>query len=123
MSYILKKDFRKTTRYIYLVEYSDKEGENYEVITLVRYFRWDENQKKFNKFHWGNKAFATALFNKSFRSYAGKELDDRLVNVVEVEAYQQEDGEIWIRSKPDGSLTNNLEFLTYAKNKEFAKKV
>ena len=38
MSYILKEKFKTTTRYIYMVEYDQKKGEDYEVITRVFLF-------------------------------------------------------------------------------------
>ncbi|MBO7231071.1 MAG: DUF3892 domain-containing protein [Bacteroidaceae bacterium] len=122
MSYILKEKFRMTTRYIYMVEYDQKKGEDYEVITRVSYFRWDSEEQQFVKRNWDTSHFAKALYNQEFRCYAGKETSDRLVDVVEVEAYRQDDGEYWIRSKANDTTDDNLEFLTYAKLKGFAKK-
>ena len=122
MSYILKENFKTTTRYIYLVEYDQKESEDYEVITRVHYFRWDSEEQQFIRKYWDTAHFAKALYNEEFRCYAGKEKDDRLVDVVEVEAYRQDDGEYWIRSKANDTTDDNLEFLTYAKLKGFAKK-
>ncbi len=123
MSYILKENFKKTTRYIYMVEYDKKPNEEYEVITKVYYFRWAEEENKFVKRYCANKKFAKELYNEEFSAWAGKEETDRLVNVVKVLAYKQDDGEYWIKTKADDSKENNLELLTYAKKYGFAKKV
>ena len=123
MSYILKENFKKNKRYIYMVEYDKKPNEDYEVITKVYYFRWVEEENQFAKRYWSNKNFAKALYNGEFAAWAGKEEIDRLTNVVEVIAYKQDDGEYWIKTKADDSKENNLELLTYAKKYGFAKKV
>ena len=122
MSYIEKKNFRKTTRYIYNVDYRKKENENYEIITKVHYFRWDEEEGKFNKYYWDRNSFAKALYEGSFSCYAGKDTEEKLIEVVEVIAYEQ-NNEYWIKTKQNETIKDNFSFLEYAKNHGFAKLV
>ena len=77
MSCILKENFIKTTRYIYKVEYDQKNSEDYEVITRVYYFRWDSGEEQFVRRYLDNSYFAKALYNQEFKCCAGKEISDR----------------------------------------------
>lgn len=108
---------QKDKRYIYKVIYGEKsDEENYEVIQKVYYFRWDKKEDRFVEKTWDTKSFALGLINNEYRACACCDCGDKLTNCQEVIGYRQKaDGECWIKTRPDDTTENNLEFLSYCK--------
>jgi len=108
---------QKDTRYIYRVQYGRKSAsEDYDVIKKVFYYRWNDSKEKFTSFNWDTHNFALGLINKEYKAKACKDCGDKLTNCQEVIGYRQKtDGECWIKTRPDDTASNNLEFLNYCK--------
>lgn len=114
----------KNTRYIYKVVYGPKDiYNNYDVIKEVHYIRWDNEKLSFNEYYIDRKNFALGLINNDFKAKAGYKYNkDEFLYLVDVIAYRQNDGEIWLKTKPDETDKNNLELLEYAKYYNFAER-
>lgn len=120
-------EMKKNCRYIYKVTYgrkSNKEDENYDVIKEVYYYRWEDEKNDFIQRKWERVNFAKALLNDEFFAVAGNEIEPKnFKNLIKVIAYQdKDDGELWLKTKPDDIKENNLELLDYAKKYGFAVK-
>lgn len=115
---------KKDTRYIYNVKYGIKSpSENYEVIKSVDYYRWDNEQEEFLKRQWDTSSFAKGLINNEYKARACKDCGEKLTNCQDVIGYKQKnDGECWIKTRPDDTTENNLEFLNYCKQIGIAQK-
>lgn len=115
---------RKDTRYIYKVDYGKKSpSEDWDVIKKVYYSRWDDEENKFVDRSLSNESFSKALDNEQFKAKAGNRCNGEWTNLVEVIAYKQDDGEIWIKTKADDTELNNLSLLEYAKKYCIANKI
>lgn len=119
----------KNTRYIYKVIYGQKDtNTNYDVIKTVHYLRWDNEKKSIGEYFWDRESFAKGLLSNEYKAMAGYRYNSNnfgdygFNNLVEVIAYTQSDGEIWLKTKADDTKKNNLELLQYAKHNNFAEK-
>lgn len=110
-------------RYIYEVIYGQKSNvDNYEVIKMVHFLQQYNGKGDFVKDVCERELFAKELYNKKFKAYACNVCDGKPTNRQEVIGYIQEsDGEYYIKTSPDGTPENNLEFLDYCKNKGIAR--
>lgn len=117
-------NYDKNTRYIYKVIYGKKNSySDYEVIKKVCYIRWDNEKQQMVDRNMERAEFAKDLYNGHFYSMAGYKYNaNEFKDLVEVVAYKQADGEIWLRTKADDTTKNNLELLKYAKFYNFAEK-
>ena len=91
-------------------------------VTKIHYYQWDDDKKIFKKYIWGIHNFSKDICNK-YLCFAGKDFGDKLIDVVEVIAYKQDDKEYWIRTKQNETIKDNFSFIEYAKNHGFAKLV
>ena len=116
---------QKDTRYIYQVDYGKKsETENYNVIKKVHYWRWDDEKSKFVEMSWTTHNFALGLVQKKYKAVACKDCGDKLKHCQEIIGYRQKnDGECWIKTRPNDTKEDNLEFLNYCREIGIVKEV
>ena len=115
----------KDTRYIYQVDYGKKsDTENYDVIKKLHYWRWDSENNKFDTYSWDTHNFAKGLIQKKYKAVACKDCGEKLKYCQDVIGYRQkDDGECWVKTSPNDTEADNLEFLNYCNKIDIVKRV